>query len=107
MKTASQTPEQKIDQQVAKAALQVARSMIANPHHRTHTVNGQQYTIDLEMNEDNTAVVVTTWGYDMEEWPVPQTWGELVNSKMRASFGWMHPADVAFRFYYETMKKFN
>ena len=73
---------------ISRIASQVAQKFVKSDSLRGYSCSqfGQMkaYTLDLELiaGEHGDRLEVTTWGYDYESIRIPQTWQELIRTKM-------------------------
>jgi len=97
-------------------ANQVAERFLVSDAMRTYQTppdvwgERKSYTLEYERDEeDNTWLMVTTWGYCYQGLQIPQTYGELVNLKMRAQLGLLDCGhqQIAVRFYFAIMRAVN
>ena len=103
----------KADQKTKRAAERVARKMVAQEAMRSFRSGDQVFVLDFELKQDpdlGPLLVCTTWGHDHEWLPLPKTYRDMVNLKMRAQLDILTatiPQAVAVRFYMAIMREVN
>ena len=95
---------------IQKAAIAEAKRMIRQPKLRSF-INPEfpdnTYTLEMELDEQDNWLAVTTWGYCYEGLYLPQSRQELVRNRIKAQLGWTGaiPKDIALRFYLDIQRR--